>query len=154
MKFTNILWERKLISINQQKTKEPIELPLFPEIGNAVIDYLKHGRPQSSLSYIFLRHIPPYDNVCNNLLYGIIKKYLNLSGINYDERRHGPHALRHSLATNLLKKEVTLPVISSVLGHTRSESTIFYLRVDTNSLRRCALEVPVTTQSMGKEVAL
>jgi len=154
LKFTNILWERKLISINQQKTKEPIELPLFPEIGNAVIDYLKHGRPQSSLSYIFLRHIPPYDNVCNNLLYGIIKKYLNLSGINYDERRHGPHALRHSLATNLLKKEVTLPVISSVLGHTRSESTIFYLRVDTNSLRRCALEVPVTTQSMGKEVAL
>ena len=154
LKFTNILWERKLISIIQQKTNEPIELPLFPEIGNAVIDYLKYGRPQSSLSYIFLRHIPPYDNVCNNLLYGIIKKYLNLSGIKYDERRHGPHALRHSLATNLLKKEVTLPVISSVLGHTRSESTMFYLRVDTNSLRRCALEVPAITQSMGKEVAL
>jgi len=154
MQFTNILWERELISINQQKTKDPIELPLFPEIGNAVIDYLKHGRPQSNLPYIFLRHIPPYDNVCNNLLYGIITKYLNLSGIKYDERKHGPHALRHSLATNLLKNEVTLPVISSVLGHSRSESTMFYLRVDTNSLRRCALEVPAITQSMGKEIRL
>jgi len=154
LKFTDILWERKQISINQQKTKDPIELPLFPEIGNAIIDYLKYGRPQSSLSYVFLRHVPPYNNVCNNLLYGIIKKYMNLSGINYDERRHGPHALRHSLATNLLNKEVTLPVISSVLGHTRSESTMFYLRVDTNSLRKCALEVPAITQSTGKEVTL
>jgi len=154
MQFTNILWERKLISINQQKTKDPIELPLFPEIGNAVIDYLKHGRPQSNLPYIFLRHIPPFDNVCNNLLYGVIQKYMNLAGIKYDERRHGPHALRHSLATNLLKKEVTLPVISNVLGHTRSESTMFYLRVDTNSLRKCALEVPAITRSTGKEVTL
>jgi integrase len=154
MQFTNILWERELISIKQQKTKDPIELPLFPEIGNAVIDYLKHGRPQSNLPYIFLRHIPPYDNVCNNLLYGIITKYLNLSGIKYDERKHGPHALRHSLATNLLKNEVTLPVISSVLGHSRSESTMFYLRIDTNSLRKCALEVPTITRSIGKEVGL
>ena len=154
LKFTNILWERKLISINQQKTKGSIELPLFPEIGNAIIDYLKHGRPQSSLSYIFLRHITPYYNVCNNLLYGIIQKYMNLSGIKYDERRHGPHALRHSLAMNLLKKEVTLPVISSVLGHTRSESTMFYLRVDINSLRKCALEVPAISQSKGTEVTI
>lgn len=154
MLFTNILWERKLISINQQKTKDHIELPLFPEIGNAIIDYLKHGRPQSSLPYIFLRHIPPYDNVCNNLLYGTLQKYMNLAGIKYDERRHGPHALRHSLATKLQKEEITLPVISSVLGHTSSESTMFYLRVDTNSLRRCALEVPAITQSMGKEVTL
>ena len=154
LKFTNILWERRLISLKQQKTKEPVELPLFTEIGNAVIDYLKHGRPQSNLPYIFLRHLPPYDNVCNNLLYGIIKKYMNLSEIKYDERRHGPHALRHSLATNLLKKKVSLPVISSVLGHTCSESTMFYLRVDTNSLRKCALEVPAITQSTGKEVTI
>lgn len=92
--------------------------------------------------------------MCNNLLYGIIKKYMNLSGIKYDDRRHGPHALRHSLATNLLKNDVTLPVISSVLGHTHSESTKFYLRVNTNSLRRFALEVPAITQSMGKELTL
>lgn len=152
LKFTNILWERELISLKQQKTKQPVELPLFGEMGNAIIDYLKHGRPQSNLSYVFLRHVPPYDNMCNNLLYGIIKKYVNLAGIKYDERRHGPHALRHSLATTLLKKEVSLPVISSVLGHTCSESTIFYLRVDTNSLRKCALEVPAITQSTEKEV--
>jgi len=154
LEFTNIVWEREQISLKQQKTKKPIELPLSQEIGNAVIDYLKHGRPQSNLPYIFLRHIPPYDKTCNNLLYGIIKKYMDLSGIKYDERRHGPHALRHSLATNLLKKEVSLPVISSILGHTCSESTLFYLRIDTDSLRKCALEVPEITRNTGKEVTV
>jgi len=154
LEFANILWEQELVSLKQQKTKEPVELPLFPEIGNAIIDYLKYGRPQSDLSTIFLRHVPPYDGINKNLSYMIVKKYVNLSGIKYDERRHGPHALRHSLATNLLKKEVSLPVISSVLGHTCSASTMSYLRIDTNSLRKCALEVPAIAQGTRKEAAL
>jgi site-specific recombinase XerD len=145
MKFDAILWERELIILTQVKTKEKVELPLLQEVGDAIIDYLKYGRPKSDLPYIFLRQIPPYTNMDNNILYGIVKKYLNRSGIKYDDRRHGPHALRHSLATSLLGREAPLPVISSILGHTRTESTMFYLRVDSNSLRKCALEVPSFT---------
>jgi site-specific recombinase XerD len=152
MKFCNLQWEQEKIVLNQKKTKIPIELPLFQDIGNAIIDYLKYGRPQSDLPYIFLRLIPPYDNMDENALYGSMQKYLRLSGIKYDERRHGPHALRHSLATNLLKQNTPLPVISSVLGHINTESTIGYLRVNTESLRKCALEVPRMTIT-GKEVS-
>jgi len=151
LEFANIDWGQELIMLKQQKTKELIELPLFPEVVNAIIDYLKYGRPQSNLSTIFLRHVPPYDAINKNLSYMVVKKYVNLSGIKYDERRHGPHALRHSLATNLLKKEVSLPLISSILGHTCSASTMFYLRIDTNSLRKCALEVPTIEQNQRKE---
>lgn len=125
----------------QVKTKEKVELPLLQDIGNAIIDYLKYGRPKSGLPFIFLRHIPPYDNMDYNNLNGIVKKYLGMAGINYDERKHGPHSLRHSLATNLLAKETPLPVISSILGHASTESTMEYLRVDVHSLRRCALDV-------------
>lgn len=145
LKFDAILWERELILLTQVKTKEKVELPLLPEVGGAIIDYLKYGRPQSDLPYIFLRQIPPYTNMGNNILHGIIKKYLNRSGIKYDDRRHGPHAFRHSLATSLLENETPLPVISGILGHTRTESTMIYLRVDRNSLRKCALEVPEFT---------
>lgn len=154
LKFDNILWERGLITLTQKKTKEKVELPLLQEVGNAIIDYLKYGRHQSELPFIFLRQIPPYDNMDDNNLNGIVKKYMNRSGIKYDERRHGPHALRHSLATNLLEKETPLPVISGVLGHTRSQSTMYYLRVDVKSLRKCALEVsPVNApERAGKEV--
>lgn len=142
LQFQNIIWESGVISLTQQKTREKLELPLFVEIGDAIIDYLKHGRPKSNLPFVFLRQIPPYDNMDHNALNGIIKKYISRSGIKYDERHHGPHAFRHSLATSLLAKETPLPVISSVLGHKHTESTMFYLRVDVNTLKKCAIEVP------------
>jgi len=142
LKFDNILWERQLISINQTKTKQLLELPLFAEVGNAIVDYLKSGRPKSDLPFIFLRLMAPFDSLDSGALNGMIKKYMNRSGINYDERQHGPHSLRHSLATSLLKNETSLPVISGILGHKRTESTMNYLRVDITSLKKCALEVP------------
>jgi integrase/recombinase XerD len=151
LKYENILWEKELISLVQVKTKEKVELPLLQDIGNAIIDYLKYGRPKSELPYIFLRHVPPYDNMDNNNLNGVVKKYLNIAGIRYDERKHGPHSLRHSLATTLLAKETPLPVISSILGHASTESTMEYLRVDIHSLRRCALDVYLISSSV-KEV--
>jgi integrase/recombinase XerD len=149
LKFDNIVWERQQITLNQKKTKGALDLPLLPDVGDAIIDYLKYGRPQSCLSYIFLRQIPPYHNMDDNVLYAIIKKYLNRAGIKYDERKHGPHALRHSLATQLLANETPLPVISAILGHVSSDSTMNYLRVDMNSLSKCALAVtPLSTDKL------
>lgn len=149
MKFENIDWEHERITLNQQKTKVSVELPLFPDVGNAIVDYLKYGRPESPLPYVFLRLIPPYNNMDENALHGTLQKYMRLSGIRYDERKHGPHALRHSLASNLLKQNVALPVIAGVLGHTRTESTIDYLRIDTESLRKCALETPLERKEVS-----
>jgi site-specific recombinase XerD len=141
--FENIQWEQSLIVLNQKKTGERIELPLLSEIGEAIIDYLKYGRPESDLPYIFLHVNHPYDRLNSSTLHSIVSLYLRRAGIHYEEeRRHGPHALRHSLAGVLLAKKTPIPVISEVLGHRSTESTRFYLRIDLNSLRQCALEVP------------
>jgi site-specific recombinase XerD len=141
--FENIQWEQSLIVLNQKKTGERIELPLLSEIGEAIIDYLKYGRPESDLQYIFLHVNHPYDRLNSSTLHSIVSLYLRRAGIHYEEeRRHGPHALRHSLAGVLLAKKTPVPVISEVLGHRSTESTRFYLRIDLNSLRQCALEVP------------
>lgn len=145
LQFNAILWDRELIIPIQKKTKETIELPLLQDVGEAIINYLKFGRPQSKLPYVFLCHKAPYEEMNISNLNGILKKYMLRSGISFDERKHGPHALRHSLATNLLKKETTLPVISGILGHTSSQSTMCYLKVDVNSLRKSALEVAAVT---------
>jgi site-specific recombinase XerD len=141
--FENIRWEQSLIVLSQQKTGERIELPLLSEIGEAIIDYLKYGRPKSELPYIFLHLISPYDRLNRSTLHSIVCLYLRRAGIHYEkERRHGPHALRHSLAGVLLAKKTPIPVISEVLGHRNIESTRYYLRIDMNSLRQCALDVP------------
>ena len=141
--FENLRWEQSLIVLHQQKTGERTELPLLSEVGAALIDYLKFGRPASELPFIFLHVNPPYDRLNRSTLHSIVGLYLRRAGIAFEkERRHGPHALRHSLAGVLLAKKTPVPVIAAVLGHRSTESTRFYLRIDLHALRQCALDVP------------
>ena len=144
LSFSDIDWHQKTVHITQIKTKERVKLPLPEDVGWAIIEYLQNGRPKTDCKYIFVKH-----NTTNGHYeefetspYHVLQKYLSRAGIATDqERRHGFHALRHSLASELLKKDIPLPVISGILGHSSSESTSVYLSVDLEQLRKCALEV-------------
>jgi integrase/recombinase XerD len=153
LQFENIHWETNTIHLVQKKTKEKIELSLLVEIGNSIIDYLKYGRAVSDLPYIFLRTGQPYDKLEEPTLHSIFSFYLKRAGIsNIEQKKHGPHALRHSLAGILLEQKTPLPVISEVLGHSNTESTKTYLRIDLESLRQCALDVPIIQSPAYQEV--
>ena len=72
----------------------------------------------------------------------IVTDYIYAAGVLPKGRHHGTHSLRHSLATNLLENGTSLPVISEVLGHGTTESTMYYLGVNIKSLLECSLVVP------------
>jgi integrase len=145
LKFENILWEQSSIHLKQFKTGNEIRLPLLSEVGNAIIDYLKYGRPRSSENFVFLCARSPFNPIDTSVITRIVQNSFAKTGISTKYRRHGPHALRHSLAGRLLEKQTTLPVITEVLGHENTESTKFYLRIDLTSLRQCVLEVPAVS---------
>ncbi len=147
LKFENLLWEKCTIVINQYKTGKRIELPILPDLGNAIIDYLKYGRPKSEERFIFLISQSPYRPINRGSITGIVHSNFVKSGVNIAYRKHGAHALRHSLAGILLEKETILPVISEVLGHQNTASTNYYLRIDLKSMRKCSLEVPCVRSS-------
>lgn len=150
--FKSLFWSQNLIVLIQEKTKKRIELPLLTKVGNAIIDYLKYGRPESELPYVFLHANHGYRRLQEPTLHSIVCYYMRLAGIaNINDKKHGPHALRHSLAGILLEKKTPLPVISEVLGHTSTESTKTYIRIDMSSLRQCALEVPFVSDSYYQE---
>ena len=143
LSFKNIKWEHNEIELIQEKTKEKILLPLLPEVGSAIIDYLKYGRPITESTTIFMRHTCPITPLTPPTLHSIVSQYLRLAGIKVpDGKKHGPHALRHSLASALLEENTPLPIIAEVLGHTTTETTSIYLKIDVNHLRRCALDIP------------
>jgi site-specific recombinase XerD len=147
LKFENILWEQNTISFVQYKTEKEIELPLLPEVGNAIIDYLKYSRQESDEPFVFLTVRSPIIPITPVGIESLVQHTFTEAGINIKNKRHGPHALRHSLAGRLLECQTVLPVISEVLGHENTESTKFYLRVDLTSMRKCALEVPTVSPS-------
>ena len=137
--FEHIDWPKCTISIVQAKTKRPLSLPLPEDVGNAIIDYLKNGRPPCEDPYVFLKHTPPFGQL--HSVYMLLDKHVRLAKIKRPVGGpKGPHTLRHSLAGRLLENGVTVETISAVLGHTLSNSTLDYLKIDTSSLSECALD--------------
>ena len=147
LKFENILWEQSQIKLLQQKTGKSLFLPLLPEIGNAIINYLKYGRPVSEKSHLFLQAYAPYQELNSHSFTKIVDFNIKRAKIDCANRKHGPHALRHSFAGSLLRAETPMPIISEALGHSHTESTMYYLRIDITTLRQCALNVPLVPTS-------
>ena len=146
--FHCIDWEENRISLVTQKTDKSGVLPLLNEVGEAIIEYLK-VRPSSSSSEVFLRAQPPYVRLTSTALYWITSEYIRRSGIHVPQgKKHGPHALRHSLSSIMLESNVPLPIISDILIHSSTDTTKVYLKIDVRQLRECALEVPTHS---GKE---
>lgn len=142
MKLSSLDWNRKRVSLDMVKTKQPIELPILDDIGWAVIDYLKNGRPKTSCERLFVRHRPPYNAFGEGAsFHKSLRRYMvkaNLAiplGVHY-----GMHSLRSALAKNMLEAQAPLPVISEVLGHKNINTTSIYLKIDIKGLRRCALD--------------
>lgn len=143
LKFENIDWKKNVINLNQNKTKKYITLPLLNNVGTAIIDYIKNGRPNVNSKYIFLNNKNEKFTPNSDFSY-VLKKYLKLANIDISSEKYiGTYSLRHSLATTLLQNRTQLSTISSILGHTDINNTAIYLKVDIPSLRECCLDLEV-----------
>lgn len=134
LKFENFDWNSNIIRFKQVKTNINIELPISEDVGNAIIDYIKNGRPLCNECYIFVTHLKPYRKMA--------KTFIPTRNLDFKfNHKKGIHSLRHTLASNLLKEETPLNIISSILGHVNSDTTTIYLKVDENHLRKCCLSI-------------
>ena len=140
--FDNINWGNSKIIFSQFKTGQQIELPLLTDVGEAIIDYLKYGRKLSQSQRVFLYTRAPFTEMTNSAVAGAIGRLVDTSGVDTTGRKHGPHAMRHSLVSRFLENREQLPVISEALGHHTTNTTMSYIRIDIGSLRQCVLEVP------------
>jgi integrase len=145
--WSNIDWDNGKITICQQKTKNLVELPLLKELGEAIVSYARDARPKSDKNEVFLSAKTPCRPMTGIGINGVITRIMRASKVDISGRHYGPHSLRHSLASNLLRKGTTLPTISSVLGHESTQSTMEYLRVDVWNLKECVLEAPLVDEA-------
>ena len=144
-RFSQIDWDKNVIHFSQHKTEIPVAYPLLSSVGNAIIDYLKHGRPITDSEEIIVsaESAKKGQPLSPPTMHSVVAKYMDKADIkNWKCKKHGPHSLRHSLATNMLKKNVSMPIISTILGHHNTETTKVYLQVDTKKLRLCPPPMP------------
>jgi site-specific recombinase XerD len=138
-----INWEDETISLIQTKTQRHLLLPLTNEVGNALIDYIKFARPKTHFRQVFLRLTPPFTPFSKKEeLSRIVKYWRELAGIKFKSKQHhGMHSLRHSLATYLLEEGTPFFVISNILGHKSTASTMIYAKSSVEMLRQVALSL-------------
>jgi len=141
--FSNINRDSKYIELVQMKTKEYLNLPLLPEIDEALSEYIDNARPKCDNEIIFLKFKPPYtEALIPHAVYSMCSRLFKNSGIPIKNRRIGPHALRSSLATALLDEGNNHRVIGQALGQKDPDTVKSYVRTDVSHLRVYALSVP------------
>lgn len=144
--FSSIDWDNDRIDIVPQKTGRNHQIfPLYPDLGEAIRDYLFNGRPvpdEEFEDYVFLTDVPPYRKMHPSTFASIVQKGFESAGIDTSNRKAGPHAIRHSLATAMINKGRPITEIAKVLNHTSIQTTTIYAKVDVTSLSKCPLDVP------------
>ena len=142
LRFADLDWPGNRVSVVQAKTGRRVWLPLLKDVGWAIIDYVRDGRPHSDCPEVFLRHTAPIGPFSDqDHLHQILVKHARVARVLLSEqRRRGMHSLRHTLATRLMEDGTPVEQIADILGHQSVESTGVYLKSSLALLARCALD--------------
>jgi site-specific recombinase XerD len=135
----DIDWRAESLRVRHSKTGACSFLPLLPQVGEAMLAYLRNGRPKTDRREVFLRSRAPYRPLQN--LASEVQRRLSAAGIK-PPGKSGPHIFRHARAVSMLRASIPQKVIGDLLGHRSTEATIPYLKLATEDLRTIALDVP------------
>jgi len=113
-------------------------LPLPWDVGDAIADYLRRSRPRCSNPRLFIRSCAPFTGLSRQAVGGIVRGAAIRAGI----PPLGPHRLRHTVATAVLRHGAGLPEIAQLLRHTSLQTTTIYAKVDRTALSALALAWP------------
>jgi site-specific recombinase XerD len=134
-------WHKGTVLIRAQKTSRERLLPLPNEVGQAIVAYLRDGRPATTYREIFLTHTAPYAPLQTaSALTKLIKRLVTRAGL--PRRSSGAHLFRHTAATHMVRQGVSFKAIADVLGHQSLQTTGIYAKLDLPSLASVALPWP------------
>lgn len=152
LRLDQIDWRRDEIRLLQHKTLAPLTLPLSAEAGNAIVDWLLHGRPACEAPEVFVRLYAPFGRLTGPTGALLMQRWLARAGVPH-EAGDGKtfHGLRRTTGTRLVESGAELALTAQVLGHARVDSARRYIALSVESLRACCLPLdafPVTREGL------
>ncbi len=140
MRLSDLDWSSGELIV-QGKGMRCDRLPMLQDIGEALVAYLRQGRPRCSSPQVFFRLQAPYRGLAKASSVGsIVRRALQRAGL--DPEHKGAHLLRHTLATEMLRRGASLRQIAQILRHRNTQTTEIYARVDLDALRDLAQPWP------------
>ena len=133
----DIDWKRERLAIPERKAGHSTAFPLSAVVGEAILDYLQHGRPATTDRHMFFRAVAPRRPIGAAAVSSLSRSYLLKAGV--DVARPGSHTLRHSAVQRLVDANFDLKTIGDFVGHRSARSTEVYAKVAVEALREVAL---------------
>ena len=133
----DIDWRRDRLAIPGRKAGHSTAFPLSAVVGEALVDYLRHGRPPSTDRHVFFRAVAPQRPISRVAVSACAKHYLVKAGI--EVPRPGSHTLRHTCVQRLVDDGFGFKTIGDFIGHRSPASTEIYAKVAIEPLRQVAL---------------
>jgi site-specific recombinase XerD len=137
LQLGDIDWKRDRLHIRERKAKHATTYPLSETVGQAVLAYLQHARPETDQRRLFLCCLPPVRPVTHATVSMRVTKYLRKAGARVP--RPGSHTLRHTCVTRLVDAGFSLKEIGDYVAHRSPVSTAVYAKVSMRNLREVAL---------------
>ncbi len=129
-------WVGEILHVTRPKQRCTQQYPLDPEVGEAIVRYLKEARPRCHHRELFLTLHAPIRPLQPNCISPIVRSRIDALGIQVPRR--GAHCLRHACARHLLAAGFSLKQIGDQLGHRSAAATRVYVKVDLDGLRQVA----------------
>lgn len=129
-------WRNERLRIPERKAGHSTAYPLSPLVGQAILDYLRQGRPETSDRRIFFRSQAPRSAITAGALSSRVAHYLGKAGIKV--HRPGAHTLRHTCVQRLVDQDFSLKIIGDYIGHRSPSSTEIYSKIAVEKLREVA----------------
>lgn len=133
----DIDWKRERLRVPERKAGHSTAFPLSASVGEAIADYLKHGRPETNSRRLFFRAVAPLEPIGPAAVSSRARHYLLKAGI--DVPRPGSHTLRHTTVQRLVDADFALKTIGDFVGHRSARSTEIYTKVAVGPLRELVL---------------
>jgi integrase/recombinase XerD len=140
LRLDDVDWRTGTLHI-QAKGKRIDILPLPQATGDAITDYLRTGRPQTSRRELFVRHRPPTNAPADlDIIRNAVRYAAKRCGL--EHRIRGTHILRHTVAARMVQGGAPFKEIADLLRHRSLDTTTIYAKVDLPALARVALPWP------------
>ena len=141
IKLDDIDWRAGELLV-RGKGKLHDRLPISADVGEALTDYIRRDRLTSSRALFVTHRAPRVAFVDSQVLSAALKSAFKKTGLKPPTRYIGSHILRHSLATDMVRKGASLPEIADVMRHRDRHTTMMYAKLDVDGLRSIAPDWP------------
>lgn len=137
LQLEDLDWPRAQLRVSARKGGHSTIYPLSATVGEAIIDYLRYGRPPVTDRHVFLIMKTPFAPLNHYVVSDRAGMYLRAAGIQVP--RAGSHTFRHACVQHLVEADVPFKVIGDYVGHRTPEATQIYGKVALHRLRQLAL---------------